>query len=145
MSEEETKPPVNIAYGALYMKKGEPIDRAYTQIKNVSKKQPYAWFFDIICTPNQIEAARTNAADLYARIADANLDMPEDKMIVGITVSEKLRPAMTVMQRLSQQVAGEDLLLGMQKYFDDRRMFLWIGGQPQHQPYEEAGDEATAD
>lgn len=142
---QEEKKPVSIAYSTLNMKQGKKTEEGIESVKTISAKKPYGWFFDIICNPNQIENARTAAAAIYGEITAVNLEMPQDKIIVGITVNEKMLPAQTIMYRLSQQAAQEDLLLGMHKLFDDRRMFLWIGGQPQHPPFEEESTDETVE
>ena len=144
MSEEKQpeKKNISVAYGALDMRSGDKITRGIAQVRKISEQKPYAWFFDIICTPNQIENARTNVAAIYGEITEKNETMPLDKIVVGITVSENLLPAKTIMQRLSEGVkADEDLTLGMSKYFEEKRLFLWIGGQNQHPVYE---DESAA-
>lgn len=137
----EEQKPVNIAYSTLNMKQGKKAQEGIESVRTISAKKPYAWFFDVICNPNQIENARTAAAAIYGEISEVCADMPLERIIVGITVNTKKLPAQTVMYRLNQQVHREDLLLGMHEEFENKRMFLWLGGQPQHPPFEDESEE----
>lgn len=140
MTEAKKKPDIAIAYSSLRLDKGEKLTLARDKIRTLSAKKPYAWFFDIICTPNQIDEARRCIAAIYSYTGKYAPQVPDDKVILGVTVKENERPARTLMNRLSNKYAGE--MLGNMG-LDTGRRLLWIAGEPQHKVEETPSDEST--
>lgn len=128
-NQPDKKNDTNVAYGTLYMDGGEKLDKAEEQITKISLKKPFMWFFDIICTPNQIPTAKEHAVKLSYQIEDLNPDMKPVAIVVGVTTKDGERPAQTLLQRISQQYKGNKLQ-GMK--LDDGRHFIWVGGEPRN-------------
>lgn len=141
MSEKKPAPKkdIAIAYSSLRMDKGEKLPLAKDKIRTLSAKKPYAWFFDIICSANQIPEASRSIAAIYGYTGNYAPQVPDDKVVLGITTKENERPARTLMNRLSNSYPGE--LLG-NLGLETGRKFLWIAGAPQHK-VEEVQDESN--
>jgi len=122
------KASVGVAYGLLRMKTGEKIEVAEDQIQRLSKKELQAWFFDIICTPNQIPTAKVVAEDVLTLILKYCPDLKASRICVGVTTSNEQRPAHAFMRRATAKQRDEDLFIGYG--LESGRRFLWIGGEP---------------
>lgn len=122
----ETKRDTSVAYGTMYMDSGEKLDSALEQVDTLSKKAPFMFFFDIICTPNQLDTAKQNALDITAEIRGMNNGIQEAAIVVGVTTKDKERTAQTLLQRIASQYKG-DKLAGMK--LNDGRHFIFVGGE----------------
>lgn len=116
-----------VAYGSLYMDAGEKREKAEHQIRGISTKKPFMWFFDIVCTPNQLPAANNMATDLTSLIKELNPKIKDVAIVVGVTTKDKVRPAQIIMRRIASRWQG-DKLEGLE--LKSGRRFLWVGGQP---------------
>lgn len=94
------------AYGSLYMNQGEKLQKAKVQIIRVSEQKPLVWFFDIVCTPNQMPNAQSEAAFITGYIKGINGDIAEDNIVVGVTTDGMDRPAWNMMQQLIKGRTG---------------------------------------
>lgn len=125
----ETKRDTAVAYGTVYMDAGEKLDAALEQVDTLSLKKPFMFFFDIVCTPNQLDTAKENAVAISAEIRGMNNGIQEQAIVVGITTKDKERPAQTLLQRIASQYEGNKLE-GMK--LDDGRHFIYVGGDPKN-------------
>ncbi len=86
-SKADTK--ANIAYGALLMKDGKPIQDAFDHIAGLRKIRPRAWFFDIVHTPNQAETAKEWRKEIVAFIKKQHPRMKEANINVELNTKFK--------------------------------------------------------
>jgi hypothetical protein len=94
------------AYGALYMNNGEKINEAKDNIAELSKQKPDLWFFDIICTPNQMPAGKEWAPFLTGYMQGLNADMPKENIIIGVTTDAMDRPAFNLLRQFQAGMTG---------------------------------------
>lgn len=127
IEDRETKNDTSVGYGSMYMDSGEKYESAEHLVREVSEKsKPFMFFFDIICTPNQVPAAQEMAVKISHLIEDTNPDMKMGACVVGITTKDKERTAQTLLQRIASQYKG-DKLQGLK--LDDGRHFIYVDGE----------------
>lgn len=104
MSEPKTQ---GIAYGSLYYDRGERLQKAVEQIVNVSKDKPVGWFFDVLCTKNQLPAVLEMLPKVVECIKHNNPDMGDDNIFVRYSAVKKhghhVRPAQDLVLRLLKE------------------------------------------
>lgn len=89
--------PVAVAYGTVYMDKGEDMTYAAAMIGRMSAQHPVAFYVDIICTQGQLEAAEVMIGDIRLMVKEFNQDIPENSKGFGITTDNQARPALAEM------------------------------------------------
>lgn len=114
------------AYGSLYMNQGEKIGKAKEQIIKVSEQQPVVWFFDIVCTANQMPAAKEWATYLTGYIKGANEAMPEENIVIGVTTKDDDRPAWHMLGQLTAGLNGPMTEVAELK---TGRRYMYVGGK----------------
>lgn len=115
-----------VGYGSLYMNNGEKFAKAEPQIRNVSSNDPFMWFFDIICTQNQIPAANDMALEVTALIRECCPKMKDLAIVIGVTTKDTEWPARLLMERIARKYSGNKLE-GME--LSSGKRFLWVGGE----------------
>lgn len=117
------------AYGSLYMDAGEKMDKAEIQIREVSAmKTPAMWFFDIVCTPNQIPTGRKNALQVWDWIREACPDLKGSRIVVGLTTKDNDRPAQAILMAIQDKQPTSKILEELK--LNDRRM-VWVNRNEQ--------------
>jgi hypothetical protein len=105
----DPEPKTGIAYGSLYYDRGERIGKAEEQIHQVSKQKPIGWFFDIICTKNQVPQMEGMRMQVLGLVRRNNPDMPDDNIFISWNVKKivrgvEYRPAQKQMIQLFEKV-----------------------------------------
>lgn len=89
---------------SLYMDRGETLDYALESVKRMSLQQPSEYFYDILCTPDQIELAGKYLTIITKEIKKLNPQLIDETMFFGVTTNEDIRPAaMTLAMRMKDQ------------------------------------------
>lgn len=95
-----------VAYSSLYMHQGEKIEKAKEQIKSVCESEPFCWFFDVICTRNQFDAAMQVASELELYIRELMPGLDQEKILVAVNINGYGRQARQIMFDLAKEVNG---------------------------------------
>ena len=95
---------VGLAYGSLFMHQGEKVGKAEEQVYQLSKKQPVAWFFDIVHTRNQTPAAGDMMVKVVQLIHKAMPELKDENIIVRASLNGKPRLALAAAAQISDGI-----------------------------------------
>lgn len=120
-----------VAYGVLDMKSNKKWPVAEAQIREITKQHGdvLMWFFDFVCTPKQIPTAQEYAAEALNLIVELCPEMKITRIVIGVTVKDKDRPAKKVMMGIAAKLTPPEILSRID--FSTERTYLWVGGQLQ--------------
>lgn len=94
----------------MYLDKGEDMAYVEGQIKRMATMKPAAYYFEIICRPNQLEEAAQNLAKFYELVLANMPGLPLNQLYTGITANEEIRPMMMTLALMTGgNVAFKDL------------------------------------
>jgi hypothetical protein len=96
-----------IALGSVYMDRGETLEYALGAIERLSNQHPSAFYFDILCRPDQVEEAGELLTAVSKKIRELNPDIPAESMAFGLTTDDRFRPAATILAHTAHDLGGD--------------------------------------
>ena len=120
-----------VAYGKLDMRNGKKWDVAEATIRQLAAKHGdvMMWFFDFVCTPNQMETAQGYTVDALNLIVELCPDIKLSRVVIGVCTKDEDRPAKQVMMGIAARLSAPDILSTID--FGSERIHLWVGGEYQ--------------
>lgn len=127
----ETNEKKGIAYGTINMTTGKKWGDAELQIRTITAQHGNVlmWFFDFVCTPNQMPTAQNYVTDAINLIVELCPDIRINRVVVGVCTKDADRPAKQVMMGIAAQMNQEEILRSID--LQSERIHLWVGGRLQ--------------